>query len=74
MFLCMAFMAAVLGLNDFDSLIKPTVDYSLSDQINLGCGAFIFIPGPERDGQKHEGTYGAYKDLSTLFISARFSF
>lgn len=74
MFLCMAFMAAVLGLNDFDSLIKPTVDYSLSDQINLGCGAFIFIPGPDRDGQKHEGTYGAYKDLSTLFISARFSF
>ena len=61
--------SGVLGLNDFDSFIKPAVTYSLSDQINLSGGAYIFIPGPDRDGQ-----YGSYKDLSTGYIKCKFSF
>ncbi len=61
--------SGVLGLNDFDSFIKPAVTYSLSDQINLSCGAYIFIPGPDKDGQ-----YGLYKDLSTGYIKCKFSF
>lgn len=61
--------SGLMGLNDFDSLISPSVKYSLSDQISLGAGAFIFIPGPENDGK-----YGAYKDLSSIKINAKFSF
>lgn len=61
--------AGVLGLNDFDSMLSPEVKYSLSDQINVGLKAFIFIPGPDRDGK-----YGAYKDLSSLCLNAKFSF
>ena len=61
--------SGVLGLNDFDSFIKPAVTYSLSDQINLSGGAYIFIPGPDRDGQ-----YGSYKDLSTGYVRCKFSF
>lgn len=62
-------LAAVIGLNDFDSMICPSVTYSLSDQISVGASAFIFLPGPENDGN-----YGAYKDLSTVCINAKFSF
>ena len=62
-------LAAVIGLNDFDSMICPSVTYSLSDQISFGASAFIFLPGPENDGN-----YGAYKDLSTVCINAKFSF
>ena len=61
--------SGVLGLNDFDSFIKPAVTYSLSDQINLSGGAYIFIPGPDRDGQ-----YGSYKDLSSGYARCKFSF
>jgi len=61
--------AALLGLNDFDSMINPSIQYSLSDQINLACGAYIFLEGPDAPGQ-----YGAYKDLSSLYIDAKFSF
>ena len=60
--------SGVLGLNDFDSFIKPAVTYSLSDQINLTCGAYVFIPGPDNNGQ-----YGSYKDLSTGYIKCKFS-
>lgn len=62
-------LSGVLGLNDFDSFIKPAVTYSLSDQINLSGGAYIFIPGPDKDGQ-----YGSYKDLSTGYVRCKFSF
>ena len=61
--------AGVIGLNDFDSMLSPSIEYSLSDQINLGAKAYIFLPGPDRDGQ-----YGAYKDLSSICINAKFSF
>ena len=61
--------AGVLGLNDFDSMLSPSIKYSLSDQINVGLNAFIFISGPDRDGK-----YGAYKDLSSICLNAKFSF
>ncbi len=59
----------VIGLNDFDSMLSPSVKYSLSDQISLDASAYIFLAGPDHDGQ-----YGAYKDLSTIAINAKFSF
>ena len=62
-------VSGILGLNDFDSMISPTVKYSLSDYINLGLGAYVFIPGPSRTGK-----YGAYKNLSSIYISAKISF
>ena len=61
--------SGIIGLNDFDSMISPSISYSLSDQISLGAEAFIFIPGPEKDGK-----YGSYKDLSSLCVKAKFSF
>ncbi len=64
-----ASIAVVIGFNDFDCMISPSVKYSLSDQISVSGGAYIFTPGPDKDGQ-----YGAYKDLSTFFINAKFSF
>ena len=61
--------AGVIGLNDYDSMLSPSIKYSLSDQISLGASAYIFLPGPDRDGK-----YGAYKDLSTIAVNAKFSF
>ena len=61
--------SGLMGFNDFDSMLSPSVKYSLSDQINVGLKAFIFIPGPDRDGK-----YGAYKDLSSICLNAKFSF
>ena len=61
--------SGLLGFNDFDSMLSPSVKYSISDQINIGLKAFIFIPGPDKDGK-----YGAYKDLSSLCLNAKFSF
>ncbi len=61
--------AGVIGLNDFDSMLSPSIKYSLSDQIALDATAYIFLAGPDRDGQ-----YGAYKDLSTIAINASFKF
>jgi len=64
-----ASLTAVVGFNAFDTMISPSVKYSLSDQINVSGGAIVFIPGP-----KHDGQYGVYKDLSTFYASAKFSF
>lgn len=61
--------AGLLGLNDYDSMLSPSIKYSLSDQISLSTSAYIFLPGPDRDGQ-----YGAYKDLSSICVNAKFSF
>lgn len=61
--------AGVIGLNDFDSMLSPSIKYSLSDQISLDASAYIFLAGPDRDGK-----YGAYKDLSTIAINASFKF
>ena len=64
-----ASFSGLMNFNDFDSMLKPAVNYSLSDQINLETGAYIFIPGPDEDGK-----YGAYKDLSSFYIRAKYSF
>lgn len=61
--------SGLMNFNDFDSMLKPSVNYSLSDQINLEGGAYIFIPGPDKDGK-----YGAYKDFSSFYIKAKYSF
>ena len=61
--------AGLINFNDFDSLLNPAVTYSLSDQISLSAGSYIFLPGPENDGK-----YGKYKDLTCAYISAKFSF
>ena len=61
--------SGIINFNDFDSLMNPSVNYSLSDQIKLEAGAYILLPGPEGDGQ-----YGAYKDLSTIYIKGKYSF
>ena len=62
-------ISGLMNFNDFDSLINPAITYSISDQISIAGGAYILLPGPENDG-----TYGAYKDLSTIYINAKYSF
>ena len=62
-------LSGLLNFNDLDSFISPAAEYSLSDQIKLSCGACIFIPGSENDGE-----YGKYKDLSSAYIKAKFNF
>lgn len=64
-----ASFSGLMNFNDFDSMLKPSVNYSLSDQISIETGAYIFIPGPDKDGK-----YGAYKDLSTIYLTAKYSF
>ncbi|HBG66243.1 MAG TPA: hypothetical protein DDW78_07205 [Treponema sp.] len=59
----------ILGLNDFDAAVIPSVSYALSDQISLSLSGNFFIPGPDNDGE-----YGAYKDLSSVTFSGKFSF
>lgn len=61
--------SGMMHFNDFDSVLKTSINYSLSDQINLEGGAYIFIPGPDEDG-----VFGAYKDYSAFYIKAKFSF
>ena len=61
-------LAGVINFNAFDSLINPSLSYNLSDQINLETGAYILLPGPDENG-----TYGAYKDYSTIYINVKFS-
>ena len=37
--------------------------------LKASLGAFIFLAGPE-----NVGTYGAYKDLSSIYIKVEYSF
>lgn len=61
--------SGLVGLNDFDSALTLEGNYSLSDQIKLSAGTYVFLPGPDGDG-----TYGKLKDLSTVYIKAQYSF
>lgn len=61
--------SGMLGLNDFDSALVPQVVYSFTDSLKGELGAFVFLPGAEADG-----AYGAYKDLSTVYVSVGYSF
>lgn len=62
-------LSGLMGLNDFDSALTLEGKYSLSDQIKLSAGTYVFLPGPDGDG-----TYGKLKDLSTIYINAQYSF
>lgn len=61
-------LSGLIGFNDFDSMLSPSIKYSISDQITVDLKAFFFIPGPDRNGK-----YGAYKDLSSICLNAKFS-
>lgn len=60
-------LSGVVGFNNYDSAMKGSVDYSLSDQIGITLGTYIFVPGPEKDG-----LYGKYKDLSSAYLKVRY--
>lgn len=62
-------LSGLVGLNDFDSAFTLDGKYSLSDQIKLSAGTYVFLPGPDGDG-----TYGKLKDLSMIYIKAQYSF
>lgn len=62
-------LSGMVGFNAFDSVINFQGKYSLTDQLKLSAGCYVFLPGPEKDG-----TYGAFKDLSTIFIKCQYSF
>ena len=60
--------SAVLMLTDFDSAIKLSGEYSLSDSMFLKLGGYFFNRGKEK------GTYGQYEDYTSLYLQARYAF
>ncbi|MBQ9206257.1 MAG: hypothetical protein IJ158_06035 [Treponema sp.] len=60
--------SGVLNLNDFDSALEFSAEYSLSDSIFIEAGGYIFNEG------KESGVYGAYKNLSCAYLKARYVF
>jgi len=60
-------VSGVMGFNSFDSVLNGSAKYSLSDQIALTLGTYVFLPGPEKNG-----TYGNYKDFSSIYVKAEF--
>jgi len=59
--------SGLIGFNCFDSAINASVNYSLTDQIGLTLGTYVFLSGPEKDG-----TYGNYKDFSSIYLKAEY--
>ena len=62
-------LSGLVGLNNFDSALTLEGKYSLSDQIKLSAGTYVFLSGPDGDG-----TYGKLKDLSTIYLKVQYSF
>ena len=60
--------SGVLMLNDLDSAIELSGEYSLSDSVFLELGGYIFNEGKEK------GTYGEYKDYTSFYLKARYVF
>lgn len=60
--------SGVLMLNDLDSAIELSGEYSLSDSVFLELGGWLFNEGKEK------GTYGEYKDYTSLYLKARYVF
>ncbi len=60
--------SCVLNLNDLDSAAELSAEYSLSDSIFLEAGGYIFNEGKEK------GTYGEYKDYTSVYLKARYVF
>lgn len=64
-------LAWLFGLNDFDSMIKVQAKYSLTDSMALSLGSDLFINGPNKD---KKGFYGAYQELSAIWLKAEYNF
>lgn len=64
-------LAWLFGLNDFDSMIKIQAKYSLTDSMALSLGSDLFINGPDKD---KKGFYGAYQELSAIWLKAEYNF
>lgn len=62
-------VAGIVGLNDFDSFISPSVQYAFTDNFTAKISANLYNEGPEK-----KGIYGSYKDLSSVIIKGTFSF
>lgn len=62
-------LSGMMGFNAFDSAVYLQTKYSFTDQLKLSGGCYVFLPGPEKDG-----TYGAFKNLSAIFIKCQYSF
>ena len=60
--------SGVINLNDLDSAAELSAEYSLSDSIKMSAGAWIFNEGKEK------GTYGEYKDYTSVYLKARYVF
>ena len=60
--------SGVLNLKDLDSAAELSAEYSLSDSIYLEAGGYIFNEGKEK------GTYGEYKDYTSVYLKARYVF
>ncbi|MBO4731581.1 MAG: hypothetical protein J5597_02065 [Spirochaetaceae bacterium] len=69
-----ASFSGVINFDAFDTMFAPSVKYSVSDQLSVSGGAYIFLGGPHTaDQPRCDGQYGKYRDLSTFYISAKFS-
>lgn len=62
-------VSGIIEFNEMDAVVMPSVSYSVSDEIKISGGAYLFIPGPSENG-----TYGVYKDYSSFFIKAEYNF
>ncbi|WP_319559377.1 MucBP domain-containing protein [Marispirochaeta sp.] len=60
---------AVLGLQDLDSYSSCQAEYAFSDEFHLTTGGNFYMEGPDKEGE-----YGAYKELSSVWIRGTFSF
>lgn len=64
-------LAWLLGLNDFDNFIKLQAKYSLTDSMSLTLGSDLLVNGPDKD---KKGFYGAYQELSAIWLKAEYNF
>ncbi|MBP5446613.1 MAG: hypothetical protein J6X95_00705, partial [Treponema sp.] len=64
-------LAWLLGLNDFDNFIKLQAKYSLTDSMALTLGSDLLVNGPDKD---KKGFYGAYQELSSVWLKAEYNF
>ncbi|MCB2212255.1 hypothetical protein KQI52_09110 [bacterium] len=55
-----------IGFNESDALVRPSVDYSFADAVNLTLGANLFFGG--------RGTFGQYSDNDMVYLKVRFDF
>lgn len=60
---------AAVGLIEFDSAFSAEIKYALTDELAASLGADVYFAGPSDDGE-----YGAYKDLSNIWVKGVFRF